>query len=115
MRQILQNLRTGHTELAEVPAPGAEPRHVLIRSRISLVSAGTEKMLVQFGKASLFQKARAQPEKVKQVLAKIRTEGLRPTLEAVFRKLDEPLPLGYCAAGEVIGVGGICAGRSGRV
>ena len=62
-------------------------------------------MLVEFGKASLFQKARSQPDKVKQVLAKIRTEGLLPTIEAVFRRLDEPLPLGYCAAGEVFVVG----------
>jgi predicted dehydrogenase/threonine dehydrogenase-like Zn-dependent dehydrogenase len=62
-------------------------------------------MLVQFGKASLFQKARSQPEKVKQVLQKIRSDGLFPTLEAVFRRLDEPLPLGYCNAGVVVGVG----------
>lgn len=105
MKQILQHLRTGETKLEDVPAPGVEPGHLLICNRATLVSQGTEKMLVQFGKASLFQKARSQPEKVKQVLAKIRTEGLRPTLEAVFRKLDEPLPLGYCAAGEVIGIG----------
>ncbi len=105
MKQILQHLRTGETRLEDVPAPGTEPGHLLIRNRATLVSQGTEKMLVQFGKASLFQKARSQPEKVKQVLAKIRSEGLRPTLEAVFRKLDEPMPLGYCAAGEVIGVG----------
>lgn len=105
MKQILQHLRTGETRLEDVPAPGVEPGHLLVRNRATLVSQGTEKMLVQFGKASLFQKARSQPEKVKQVLAKIRTEGLRPTLEAVFRKLDEPMPLGYCAAGEVIGVG----------
>lgn len=105
MRQILQQLRTGETVLAEVPAPVVEPGHVLIRTRVSLVSQGTEKMLVQFGKASLLQKARSQPDKVRQVLQKIRSDGLRPTLEAVFRRLDEPLPLGYCNAGEVIGVG----------
>ena len=105
MRQILQNLRTGHTELAEAPAPVSEPGHLLIRTRSTLVSQGTEKMLVQFGKASLFQKARSQPEKVKQVLQKIRSDGLFPTLDAVFRRLDEPLPLGYCNAGVVVGVG----------
>lgn len=82
-----------------------ERGHLLIATRCSLVSAGTEKMLVEFGRASLFQKARAQPERVRQVLGKIATEGLRPTIEAVFRKLDEPLPLGYCSAGVVIGVG----------
>lgn len=105
MKQVLQNLLKGGTQLAEVPAPLAEPGHLLIRTRRSLVSLGTEKMLVQFGKASLFQKARSQPAKVRQVLGKIRTDGLMPTVEAVFRKLDEPLPLGYCNAGIVIGVG----------
>ncbi|MEM9261591.1 MAG: zinc-binding alcohol dehydrogenase, partial [Bacteroidota bacterium] len=83
---------------------------VLIRTHRSLVSRGTEKMLVDFGKANYLEKARSQPEKVKQVLDKIKSDGLRPTLEAVFRKLGEPLPLGYCNAGEVIGVG---AGVSG--
>ena len=105
MRQIISNFRTGETRLEEVPAPTVEPGHVLIETRRTLVSQGTEKMLVQFGKASLFQKARSQPAKVKQVLGKIRTDGLMPTVEAVFRKLDEPLPLGYCNAGTVIGVG----------
>lgn len=105
MRQILQNLRTGETDLAEVPAPATASGHVLIRSKVSLVSAGTERMLVQFGKATLFQKARSQPERVRQVFDKIRTDGLLPTIEAVFRKLDEPLPLGYSNAGEVIEVG----------
>lgn len=105
MRQVLSNLRTGEISLAEVPAPAVEPGHLLIATRCSLVSQGTEKMLVQFGKASLLQKARAQPEKVRQVIDKIRTDGLMPTLDAVFRRLDEPLPLGYCNAGEVIAVG----------
>ena len=62
-------------------------------------------MLVEFGKSSIISKARSQPEKVKQVLNKIKTEGLMPTLEAVFNKLDEPMPLGYCNAGEVIAIG----------
>lgn len=105
MRQILQDLHGGATILAEGPAPTVEPGHVLIRTSRSLVSQGTEKMLVQFGRASLWQKARSQPDKVKQVLAKIRTDGLVPTVEAVFRKLREPLPLGYCNAGVVVGIG----------
>jgi predicted dehydrogenase/threonine dehydrogenase-like Zn-dependent dehydrogenase len=105
MRQILSNLRSGATTLADIPAPHAGPGEILIRTRRSLVSLGTEKMLVQFGKASLFQKARSQPERVKQVLAKMRTEGVMPTIDAVFRRLDEPLPLGYCNAGVVVGVG----------
>ena len=69
------------------------------------MSLGTERMLVEFGKSSLIQKARQQPDKVKQVLDKIKTEGLMPTLEAVFNKLGEPLPLGYCNVGRVIAVG----------
>ncbi|MBV9987978.1 MAG: bi-domain-containing oxidoreductase [Chitinophagaceae bacterium] len=105
MKQIIQNLKTGDTILEEVPAPLVRPGHVLIKTHRSLVSLGTEKMLVEFGKGNLISKARQQPEKVKQVLDKIRTEGLLPTLEAVFNKLDEPMPLGYCNAGEVIAVG----------
>ncbi len=77
----------------------------MIKTHRSLVSLGTEKMLVDFGKAGWISKARSQPEKVKQVLEKIKSDGLMPTLDAVFRKLGEPLPLGYCNAGEVIGVG----------
>jgi predicted dehydrogenase/NADPH:quinone reductase-like Zn-dependent oxidoreductase len=105
MKQILQHLRTGVTELAEVPVPGAGRNQLLIRNRASLISAGTERMLVEFGQASLIAKARSQPEKVKQVLDKIKTDGLLPTLEAVFNRLDEPLPLGYCSAGVVLEVG----------
>ena len=105
MQQLICNIKTGDIRLEDVPAPSVEVGHVLIETRRTLVSQGTEKMLVQFGKASLFQKARSQPAKVKQVLGKIRTDGLIPTVEAVFRKLDEPLPLGYCNAGVVIGLG----------
>lgn len=105
MKQIIQDLKRGDTLLEEVPAPLARKGHVLIRTQRSLVSLGTEKMLVEFGKGNLIAKARQQPEKVKQVLDKIKTDGLIPTLEAVFNKLDEPLPLGYCNAGEVIAVG----------
>ena len=81
MRQILQNLRTGATELAEVPAPAARAGEVLIRTTRSLISAGTERMLVEFGRASLLAKARSQPDKVRQVLEKIRTDGLLPTID----------------------------------
>jgi len=105
MKQILQHLRGGETQLADVPEPAVEPGEVKIRVKCSVVSLGTERMLVQFGKASLLQKARSQPDRVKQVLAKMRTEGVMPTMEAVFRKLDEPLPLGYCNSGVVVGVG----------
>ncbi len=105
MKQVVQNLRTGVLELMDVPCPGTSRGHLLIESRKSVISAGTERFLVEFGKASLIQKARQNPERVKQVLDKIRADGLLPTLEAVFNKLDEPLPMGYCNAGRVIEVG----------
>jgi predicted dehydrogenase/threonine dehydrogenase-like Zn-dependent dehydrogenase len=105
MKQIIQDLKSGDTLLEEVPVPKAGKGQVLIKTHRSLVSLGTERMLVDFGKANFIDKARQQPEKVKQVLEKIKSDGLRPTLDAVFRKLGEPLPLGYCNAGEVIGVG----------
>ncbi len=105
MKQIIQDLKNGHTILEEVPAPLVRKGHVLINTRCSLVSLGTEKMLVEFGRGNFLTKARQQPEKVKQVIDKVRTDGLLPTLEAVFNKLDEPLPLGYCNAGDVIAVG----------
>mgnify|MGYP006123382135 CR=1 FL=1 len=105
MKQIIQNLKNGETILEDLPVPNVQDGCVLIKSHCSLVSLGTEKMLVNFGKANFFQKARQQPEKVKEVLNKIKSDGLKPTLDVVFRKLDQPLPLGYCNAGEVIGIG----------
>lgn len=105
MKQVLQNLKTGTIELADIPTPMCRPGHLLIATRRSLISAGTERALVEFGQANLLAKARAQPDKVRQVLDKIRTDGLLPTLEAVFARLDEPLPLGYCNAGVVLEVG----------
>jgi predicted dehydrogenase/threonine dehydrogenase-like Zn-dependent dehydrogenase len=105
MKQILQSFKTGETKLEEVPAPLVNKGSLLIQTSHTLVSLGTERMLVEFGKSNLISKARQQPEKVKQVLDKIKTEGLLPTLEAVFNKLGEPLPLGYCNVGRVIEVG----------
>lgn len=105
MKQILQSLNTGLTEVAEVPCPNVGRGQLLIRSSRTLVSAGTERMLVDFGKASFVGKARQQPDKVRQVLDKVKTDGLAPTLEAVFNKLDQPLPLGYCNVGTVLEAG----------
>lgn len=105
MKQIIQDLKTGNTILEEVPAPQVREGCVLIQTTRSLVSLGTERMLVEFGKANLVSKARQQPDKVKQVLDKIKADGLMPTLEAVFNKLGLPLPLGYCNVGKVIAVG----------
>ncbi len=105
MKQIIQSFKTGETILEEVPAPMVSRGSLLIRTTHSLVSLGTERMLVEFGKANLIQKARQQPDKVKMVLDKIKAEGLMPTLETVFNKLEQPLPLGYCNVGEVVEVG----------
>lgn len=105
MKQILQSLKTGVTELAEIPSPRCRSGHLLIRSTSTLVSAGTERMLVEFGKANLLDKARQQPDKVRMVLDKVKTDGILPTFEAVRNKLDQPLPMGYCNVGTVLEVG----------
>jgi len=105
MKQIIQDLKNGQTILEEVPAPQVKNGHVLIQTTRTLVSLGTERMLVEFGKANFFDKARQQPDKVKMVLDKMKTDGVMPTLEAVFNKLGMPLPLGYCNVGKVIGIG----------
>ena len=105
MKQVLQNLKSGATQVADVPCPLVRPGTLLIQTRRSLISSGTERMAVEFSKASLIGKARSQPDKVKQVLEKIKTQGLLPTLEVVFSMLDEPAPLGYCNSGVVLEVG----------
>ncbi len=105
MKQILQSLKTGATEVAEVPCPAVKRGQLLIRSSHTLLSAGTERMLVEFGKANWIDKARQQPDKLRTVLDKIKTDGLMPTVEAVFNKLDQPLPLGYCNVGTVLEAG----------
>jgi predicted dehydrogenase/threonine dehydrogenase-like Zn-dependent dehydrogenase len=114
VKQILQSLKTGATEVGDVPTPGAGRGTLLIRTTRTLISAGTERMLVEFGQAGLLDKARQQPDKVRMVLDKVRTDGLMPTLESVRNKLDQPLPLGYCNVGVVAetgtGVTGFSAG-----
>ncbi len=102
MKQVLQNLKDGVMIVADVPCPNPGPEQILICTKRSLISSGTERMLIDFGRATLFQKARQQPDKVKMVLQKIRTDGLIPTIEAVRSKLDQPMPLGYCNAGVVL-------------
>lgn len=105
LKQLIQSFKTGETILEEVPVPLVRKGHILVRTTRSLVSIGTERMLVEFGKSNLLSKARQQPEKVKMVLDKIKSDGLMPTLEAVFNKLEQPIPLGYCQVGQVIEVG----------
>jgi predicted dehydrogenase/threonine dehydrogenase-like Zn-dependent dehydrogenase len=101
MKQVLQDLKAGATRVEEVPLPTPRRGHLLTCSECSLVSAGTERMLVEFGKAGPLKKARQQPDKVRMVLDKMRTDGVIPTLEAVRNKLDQPLPMGYCNVGVV--------------
>lgn len=110
MKQILHSLKTGATEIANLPIPSTKRGQLLITTTHSLVSAGTERMLVEFGKAGWIEKARQQPDKVRMVLDKIKSDGLQPTFEAVFNKLDQPLPLGYCNVGRVTELGKGAAG-----
>ncbi len=105
MRQVFQDMASGATSVQEVPAPRCGTGMVLIRSKCSLVSAGTERSLVEFGRAGLLEKARKQPDRVRMVLDKARTDGLLTTIEAVRSKLREPLALGYSSVGEVLDVG----------
>lgn len=102
MKQILQNLSSGETTVTEVPCPQITDGKVLIKTSKSLVSAGTERMLIDFGKANIIDKARQQPDKVKMVLNKIKTDGVISTVDAVRSKLDQPISLGYCNAGVVL-------------
>jgi predicted dehydrogenase/threonine dehydrogenase-like Zn-dependent dehydrogenase len=102
MKQILQYLGNGETILAEVPCPKRSGGSLLCETKTTLVSLGTEKMLIDFGKGSLLAKARAQPDKVKQVLQKIKTDGLKTTIDTVKAKLDSPIQLGYCNVGTVL-------------
>ncbi len=105
MKQIIQSFKTGETNQIEVPVPQIQEGHILIKTTRTLVSLGTERMLVEFGKASMLSKAKQQPDKVKMVIDKIKTDGLRPTIDSVFNKLDEPFPLGYNNVGVVTEVG----------
>ena len=105
MKQVIQSRRTGRLALKHVPVPQVKRGHVLVRTRASLISAGTERMVVDFAKKSLAGKAKARPDLVKKVIEKAKRDGLKATFQNVLTRLDEPLPLGYSAAGDVIGVG----------
>ena len=105
MKQIVQSLRSGEIRTFDLPRPALSPGRLQVRTQASLISAGTERMLLEFGRADWINKARQQPDKVKQTLEKVRNDGLVSTLEAVRSKLDQPLSLGYCNVGEVIGIG----------
>ncbi len=105
MKQILQDMAKGGSSIIESPSPRASKGHLLINTTTTLISAGTERMLVNFGRASLIDKARQQPDKVKMVLEKVQTDGLMTTVDAVKSKLSQPLPLGYCNVGIVNSIG----------
>jgi len=105
MKQVLQNLKSGETFVEDVPVPQAGSGSLVVKTSTTLVSTGTEKMLVDFGRAGLIGKIKKQPDKVKMVLSKIKTDGLLSTYEAVQSKLDQPLPLGYSNVGRIIEVG----------
>lgn len=115
MKQILQNIANGETQLVEVPCPQKRNGELLISTSKSLISVGTERMLIDFGRSSWVEKARSQPDKVKMVIDKVKTDGLIPTLDAVRSKLDQPLPLGYCNVGIVRDNGNTSFEVGGRV
>jgi predicted dehydrogenase/threonine dehydrogenase-like Zn-dependent dehydrogenase len=105
MKQLLQNLRDGQTQVVDVPCPQPRTGTALVHTAASLVSAGTERTLVEFAEKNLLAKARSRPDLVRQVLDKSRREGILPTLSATFNRLDHPTPLGYSSAGTIVGLG----------
>jgi len=114
MKQLLQNIKSGETQVAEVPVPRPGQGTALVQTAASLVSAGTERMVVEFAKQGLIGKAQSRPDLVREVLNKARREGLISTYEAAMNKLDQPMALGYSSAGTVMKTGpGLHGFRSG--
>ncbi|MCA1907039.1 MAG: bi-domain-containing oxidoreductase [Magnetospirillum sp.] len=105
MKQVIQSARSGKLALKQVPAPQVRAGSVLVRTRASLISAGTERMVIDFAKKSLAGKAKERPDLVRKVMDKARRDGVLATFRAVMARLDEPMPLGYSAAGEVVAIG----------
>jgi predicted dehydrogenase len=105
MKQLLQNMRDGKTMVVEVPVPEPHAGQALVQVAASLVSAGTERMLVEFGEKNLLGKARSRPDLVRQVLDRARREGLISTAQAAISRLDQPMALGYSSAGTIISLG----------
>src|SRR5260370_5454720 len=110
MKQIVQSARSGKLKIADVPTPQLRAGHLLVATRASLISAGTERMVVDFARKSLAGKARSRPDLVRKTLDKARRDGIAATFRAVLARLDEPLPLGYSAAREIVAIGGGLAG-----
>lgn len=105
MKQLVKNLRTGETIIANVPIPSTMPGTALVRVAASLVSAGTERMVAEFAEKSLIGKARSRPDLVRQALDKARREGLISTISSTLNRLDQPIPLGYSSAGSIVDLG----------
>jgi len=105
MKQVLQHVRSGELEVAEVPEPFSKSGGVVVRNAASLISAGTEKMVIDFAGKSMIGKAKERPDLVRQVLDKVKKDGLMPTVQTVLSRLDQPIPLGYSCAGVVEHVG----------
>ncbi len=105
MKQLLQSMKTGKTIIEDVPIPSVKPGFALVQNAASLVSAGTERMLVEFGEKNLLQKVRSRPDLAKQVIDKALREGIFTALGAAFNRLDQPMTLGYSCAGTIIEVG----------
>jgi predicted dehydrogenase len=106
MKQLIQQMKNGRTSVEEVPVPEPHNGQALVRVAASLVSSGTERMLVEFGEKSLLGKARARPDLVRQVTEKMKREGILPTIQAAFNRLDQPMALGYSSAGEIVKIAG---------
>lgn len=105
MKQLLQNIKNGKTVIEDVSLPTPREGMALVKVAASLVSAGTERMVVEFAEKSLVGKARSRPDLVKQVLDKAKREGLMPTMQAAFNRLDQPMALGYSSAGTIVALG----------
>lgn len=105
MKQIFENLRNGKIELLDVPLPNVGQGKILVKNHFSLISSGTERSMLEFGSKTLLEKAKSRPDLVKQVLEKIKSEGILTTYQKAMNKLEDLLPLGYSSAGEVIEVG----------
>jgi len=110
VKQVEQNYRTGKLRVADVPAPRTGAGELLVATRSSVISSGTEKQLMEFAKASLAGKAMSRPDLVRRVIHNVRRDGIRPTAHKIFAQLDSAIPLGYSLAGEVIEIGSQVSG-----
>ncbi len=105
MKQLLQDMKSGETRITEVPVPSIGTKTALVRTAASLVSVGTERMLVEFAQQSLIGKAKSRPDLVRQIVEKAKREGILTTLQATTNRLDQPMELGYSSSGTIVEVG----------